>query len=122
MSVTRRHGANQREDSAPRGVNGREIHTYAYRGEQPWTPGTEGEDPLCGDRQGSVAGFNVHQRVRREARLKGIPEPAICQPCRDAWAEYVAEWRLRTGRVKSRRVRLTAAELALLNRVRGGAA
>lgn len=122
MTVTRRHGANRRDDSAPRAVNGKRALLYGYQGAQPWQPGAPESDPVCGERCGTNAGWNLHQRDKRTAKALGVPEPAECEPCRQAHTDYVAEWRLRTERVKTRRVRLTAAELALLRSVRGDAA
>ncbi len=119
--TTRRHGVNRRDDSAPRAVNGRAVTPYSYSGtllDAHPLP----EDPVCApDRTGTHAGWNLHQREKRHAAQAGLPEPPACKPCIDAHAEYVAEWRLRTGRVRTRRVRLSAAELALLRSVRGAA-
>jgi hypothetical protein len=80
-------------------VNGQEFRPYRYQGdsqdlEQPWP------DERCG----TYAGLNEHRRLR---------EPA-CEPCLQAGREYVQQWRLRTGRVKSIRVKVTPQLLALL--------
>jgi hypothetical protein len=81
-------------------ANGRPVALYEYRGSG------EPEPPWTGPKCGTYAGWNDHQRNH---------EPP-CESCRAAHREYMREWRLRTGRVKSVRVRLTAAELALLRR------
>lgn len=83
--------------------NGYPVALYAYRGSTP-------DGPWTGEKCGTYAGWNDHKRNH---------EPP-CGPCLAAQRDYVREWRLRTGRVKTVRVRLTAAELALLNR-EGGA-
>lgn len=81
-------------------ANGRPVALYVHSGsggpEQPWTS----------EKCGTYAGWNEHKRNS---------EPP-CNPCKRAHADYMREWRLRTGRVKSVRVRLSAAELALLRR------
>jgi hypothetical protein len=100
--TARRQGTSRREHTAARGVNGRAVALYVYQGDQLHDPDAP-EDPLCGDKRGTYAGWNVHKRNGEEP----------CEDCRHAQAEYVAEWRLRTGRVKSRRVAVAPAELAL---------
>ena len=82
-------------------MNGQPAALYTYRGDKeagPW------QDDRCG----TYAGWNAHRHC-------GEPP---CDDCRRAQADYVRDWRLRTGRVKTRRVRLTEAELALLRGVR----
>ena len=80
-------------------ANARPVRLYIYQGRgQP-----EPEFWISG-KCGSYAGWNEHQRCH---------EPP-CPPCRRAHAEYMQQWRLRTGRQKSVRVRLSAAQLAIL--------
>jgi hypothetical protein len=43
---------------------------------------------------GTYAAYKRHQRERAKARAAGIPEPEICQPCKDAWAK---DWREKYG-------------------------
>lgn len=57
---------------------------------------------------GTYAGWSNHTRLKQEP----------CDMCQDAHAEYMREWRWRTGRVRSRLVRLSPAEQALLGAVR----
>jgi hypothetical protein len=77
------------------------VALYIYQGtkheDAPW------QGPSCG----TYAGWNEHQRNGEHH----------CDRCKRAHADYVREWRLRTGRVKSIRVRLIPAQLAALQRI-----
>lgn len=83
-------------------ANNRPVKTYTYRGAgQP-------DDPIwLGRKCGTFAGYQEHIRNK---------DPR-CEACWRARNEYVREWRLRTGRVKSIRVVLTPAQLELLRRL-----
>ena len=83
--------------------NNRPVALYQYGGSEP-----DRGEPWADDRCGTYAGWNAHQQSGEEP----------CPPCRRAHADYMREWRLRTGRVKTVRVSLTAAELALLRGAR----
>ena len=84
-------------------ANGRPVSLYIYQGANRQQP----EPPYwITEKCGTYAGWNVHQRCA---------EPP-CPECRRAQAEYMQQWRLRTGRQKSVRMRLSAAQLALLRR------
>lgn len=78
--------------------NSRPVMLYVYRGTSFETAPWQGEN--CG----TYAGWNEHQRNHEKA----------CDRCKRAHADYVREWRLRTGRVKTIRVRPSDAQLALL--------
>jgi len=79
-------------------TRGRPVSLYEYRGAgQP-------EQSAGWERCGTYAGWNDHMR-------SGEP---VCDACKRAHADYMREWRLRTGRVKTVRVRLTPAQFALL--------
>ena len=81
-------------------ANQRPVALYNYQGTK------HDEPPFDSLNCGTYAGAIEHQRCGERP----------CDPCRVARNDYVREWRLRTGRVKSIRVRLTAAQLALLQR------
>jgi hypothetical protein len=81
-------------------MRGHRVLLYVYRGARPE------EAPWQSENCGTYAGWNEHQRNH---------EPA-CDRCKRAQADYMREWRLRTGRVRTIRVRPTEAQLALLNR------
>ncbi len=93
MEVT--NGRKRNRTDADRGSD--PFRPYAYQGGQP-------DLPWEGLKCGTYAGWNDHQRNK---------EPP-CRACKTAQADYMREYRLRTGRTRYRRVLLTAAELALL--------
>lgn len=81
-------------------LNNAPVLLYLYRGDQP-----DVNAPWVDERCGTYAGWNAHKYLGEKP----------CPPCQAAQAQYVREWRLRTGRVKTIRVRPSAGQLALLS-------
>ena len=98
MSAGRRRHSPSTGPDTP-GGNGAAEPGYAYNGDQPHQAA-----PFISGKCGTYAGWNIHQRNH---------EPK-CEPCKAAHREYMQAWRLRTGRVKTIRVRPSAGLLQLL--------
>jgi hypothetical protein len=83
-------------------LNSQPVSLYTYRGSEP------DDGQWADDRCGTYAGWNAHKYLGEEP----------CPPCKRAHADYMREWRLRTGRTRTIRVALTARQLAALSQLR----